>query len=170
MNLEKRLEWCLKKGAEKKRKHRGLRITEPDIKRSKRHLEKAEHNTKLLEKIKEMKDFNDWIFPVAFYSMYHACLAVLTFFGYESRNQECTFIVLEKLINEGKINLSMDDINVIKRIGIDVDKGDMKTLREDFQYGTEVKAEEELVNNAVKSTKDFVSRAKSLLYVLFGEV
>lgn len=170
MNTDKKLDWCLKKGETEKRKHRGLRKVEPSIDQSKKHIQKAEHNIKFLERVRDLKDFNDWIFPIAFYSIYHACLAILAHFGYESRNQECTFTVLEKLIEDGKINLSKDEIEFIRKLGEGTEEDTIKFLREEFQYGTDVEAEEDLVNDAVATTKDFVNKVKGLLYTMFGEV
>jgi len=164
-----KLEWCLEKGKTTKRKHRGLRAVEPDVEESKEHLKKAEHNIDFMEEVKKLGRFNDWVFPAAFYSMYHACLAVLENFGYDSRNQECTFTVLKKLIREGKIGLSSDDIAMIRGIGKSINE-DIKTLREDFQYGTKVNAEEQLVEDICDSAKAFVERVKGLLHVLWGEV
>jgi len=165
-----RFEWCLEKGKAAKRKHRGLRAIEPDTKESKSHLEKAEHNIDFMEEVKKLKRFNDWIFPAAFYSMYHACLAILENFGYESRNQECTFTALKKLIKEGKIGLSLDEIATIRNIEKNIDEEDMKTLREDFQYGTQVKAEKHLVENVCVFARTFVEKVKGLLHALWGEV
>ena len=165
-----KLEWCLQKGNTPKRKHRGLRVIEPDVEESREHLIKAEHNIDFMGEVKKLGRFNDWIFPVAFYSMYHSCLAVLVNFGYESRNQECTFVVLKELIKKGRIGLSTDDIITIKNIGKNIDEEDIKTLREDFQYGTKVKAEEQLVDDVCDSAKSFVEKVKGLLHVLWGEV
>lgn len=169
MSLDKKLEWCLRKGETEKRKHSGLRKIESSIEESKKHIEKAEHNLKFLDRVRDLKEFNDWIFPIAFYSIYHACLAVLVYFGYESRNQECTFTVLEKLIVDGKIGLSNDDVELIRKLGEGVEEETIKFLREEFQYGTGVEAEEDLVNDAFETTKDFVSKVKGLLYTMFGE-
>lgn len=169
--MNRKLKWCLEKGKTGKRKHKGVRIIERDTGGSKAYLKKAEHNLEFVEEVRKLKDFNDWIFPICFYSMYHACLATLSFFGYESRNQECTFLVMEKLIREKKLNLSLDDIDSIRKLGESVgDENDMKSLREEFQYGTKVNAEKELANNAMNKTKEFIEKIKGLLPVLFGEV
>jgi uncharacterized protein (UPF0332 family) len=123
-----------------------------------------------LEKVRDLKEFNDWVFPIAFYAIYHVCLAILVYFGYESRNQECTFTVIEKLIQDGKIALSADEIQLIRKLGEDAEEGGIKLLREEFQYGVELEAEEDLVNDTVETTKDFVNKAKGLLYTMFGEI
>ena len=94
----------------------------------------------------------------------------MLYFGYESRNQKCTFAVMEKLIEEGKINLSREDIELIRKLGQDAEDDTIKVLREEFQYGTKVEAEEDIVNDVVETAKDFVGKAKGFLYTLFGEV
>ena len=167
----KMMDWCLRQGETGKRKHKGLRKMEADVKQSKEHLKKAEHNLEFAQEVKRLGKFDDWIFPVAFYSMYHACLAILVFFGYESRNQECTFTALEYLKTEGKINLSESDISAIRKVRKSAgEESAMKTLREDFQYGCKTRADKELVENVVETASEFVKKVTGLLYVMYGEI
>ena len=169
MSIKRKIEWCLKKGKTEKRKHKGLRIIKPSADESKKYMHKAEHNLKFLKKVMGMEEFNDWIFSAAFYAMYHACLAILSHFGYESMNQECTFTVMEQLISEEKISMDMDDLNSIRTIG-EKAGGDTKSLREEFQYGTKVKAEHELVEITAGKCENFVKKAEGILALLWGEV
>ena len=167
----KMMEWCLKKGEARERKHKGLRKTEPDVEQSKEYLKKAEHNLEFAGEVRKLGRFDDWVFPVAFYAMYHACLAVLSFFGYESRNQECTFTVLEHLASDGGIRLSQEDMNGLRMVRKSAgEESDVKSLREDFQYGSKTKADKELVENTIKTAKDFVEKVRGLLYVKYGEI
>jgi len=66
-------------------------------------LAKAEHNLRVLLYNKK-GGFYDWTINIGFYVMYHCCLAIITKFGYESKNQECTLAVIESLIQEGKLD------------------------------------------------------------------
>lgn len=167
MKTEKMLEWCLKRGEIKKRKHRGLREIEPNLEEVKEHLKKADHNLNFMIKVHEL-DVDDWIFPVAFYSVYHSCLAVLYYFGYESQNQECTFTVVEHLIKQNKIKISLVELNQIRKLG--EPEQDVKSLREEFQYGTKVKANKVLVESTVEFVESFVNKVKGLLLTLIGEI
>ncbi len=166
----KLFEWCLEKGNAETRKHRGIRIIEPSKEKAKEHIEKAMHNLNFMKDVAKLGKYEDWIFPAAFYSMYHACLAFLYYFGYESRNQECTFTLMEKLIAENKINLDAAYIKSLRNIGKSADATDVKDLREQFQYGAKVKAEKEIIGNTVNIAEKFVLSAKGILMSLLGEI
>lgn len=168
--MSKMLEWCLEKGKTQGRKHRGVRIIEPDRKKAKEHIEKAVHNLDFTKEVTNLGKYDDWVFPTAFYAMYHACLAVLYYFGFESRNQECTFAVMEKLIAEKKIGLDEKYISSLKSIGKAVESEGIKDLREEFQYGTKVRAEKEIVKNTVELAESFVLKVKVNLLSLLGEI
>jgi uncharacterized protein (UPF0332 family) len=167
----KKLEWCLEKGKSGGSKHRGLKKKEPDVAESKAYLRKAEHNLEFADAVRRLGRYDDWIFPAAFYAMYHACLAILSFFGYESRNQECTFAALDALRKEGKISISEDEMSALRQAGERTSGvSDIRTLREDFQYGTKTRADRELVDGAIKTAKEFAEKVKGLLYVMYGEI
>lgn len=96
-HLENKLEWCIKKAKNESEKHRGLKEVKPNMEKSERHINKASHNLKaMLYLIKG--GFPDWAINASFYVRYHCLLAILVKHGYESRNQECTFIAVEHLI------------------------------------------------------------------------
>lgn len=162
--------WCLEKGKTETRKHRGIRIIESDREKSKEHIEKALHNLNFMKDVAKLGRYEDWIFPSAFYAMYHACIAALYYFGYESRNQECTFVLMEKLISEKKIDLDMDYINSLRNIGKSVEKTDMRDLREEFQYGTKVSAEQEIIDKTLDIAEKFVLKVKGILMSMMGEL
>jgi len=166
----KKIEWCLEKGNAGGKKHRGLRKVDPDISLSKGYLKKAEHNMAFTAEVRKLGEYDDWVFPAAFYAMYHACLAILALFGFESRNQECTFAALGAMIDEGKISLTSEDMRALRQAGERSDEPDIRMLREDFQYGTKTKADKELVENAIETSKKFVEKVKGMLYVMYGEL
>ncbi len=162
--MSKLLEWCLEKGVVGKgRKHRGLRMIEPDR-------EKAIHNADFMKAVVKLENYDDWVFPAAFYAMYHACLAILYYFGFESRNQKCTFAVMEKLISEKKIGLDTGYIAALRSIGKAMEPSGIKDLREEFQYGTKVKAEAEIIRSTVDLAESFVLKVKVNLMSLLGEI
>jgi len=169
MKIEKQMAWCLKKG-EGGSKHKGLRVTEPSAGKAREHIKKAEHNAEFAKAVFGLGRFHDWVFPASFYAAYHACLAALAYFGYESRNQECTFTAMEHLIREEKLNLPLDDIGRIRSAGAETEAQDIKGLREEFQYGLQTEVEEKMASRALDSASAFVLRVKGILYAMMGEV
>ena len=117
----RKVKWCLKKAdreveeckkSGKRPKHRGLLRVKPDISEAKEHIEKAEHNLKASEYLKE--EFSDVSTSTIFYSMYHCFLAIAAKFGYESGNQTCTIVLMEYLNEENKIEINSKFIDTSK--------------------------------------------------------
>lgn len=159
-NVNKIFDWCLKQG-QKGKEHRGIKKIKPDDEEAKKHINKAVHNLKALAyNIKG--DFSDWAVSAAFYAMYHALLAILFKIGYESRNQKCTISVIEHLVKENKLDFDLKYISMIKRTSALMPK-DAKTLREEFQYGTETKVNPEILDLLNKNTIEFVETVQILL-------
>jgi uncharacterized protein (UPF0332 family) len=99
-HIDNHLEWCLK---DPKR----LLKVNPDIELAQKHLKKSEYNYGVLQKLEKIKIY-DWALNVGFYSIYHCFLAILSKYGYASKNQSCTITVLLKLIEEKKLNFDKD--------------------------------------------------------------
>ena len=139
--VSNKIRWCLNK-AEKELKekglHRGLVKTEEDKDFAEKHVIKAEHNLNAALYF-EKGGFSDWSASAFFYCIYHCFLAILKKFGYESRNQECTIAVIEMLKGEGKIDLDDKFIDVLKIEKAEDAHENVIKMREDFQYGIEVK-------------------------------
>lgn len=154
--VEEVFEWCLEQG--RKKDHKGLRKVKPDKNEMKKHVQKALHNLKAVDhNIKG--GFRDWAVSAAFYAMYHSLLAVLSRLGYESRNQECTIAAVEYLIKKGKVKLDQQYIEMIRRTSEMLPK-DAKMLREEYQYGTEVEVDDEILNRLKANAKEFVEKVR----------
>lgn len=149
-----KLDWCLAKETR-------LRKILPDIMKSKDHILKAKHNL-LASDYNAKGGFQDWAVSQAYYAMYHALLAVLYKFGYESKNHECTITTIEYLIKTNKIKLDAKYIAFI-RTTEQMKTQDAKSLREEFQYGTKIKANIEILNNLIKQAKEIVEKIELLL-------
>lgn len=133
-----------------------LKKISPNNQKAKEHIEKAKHN--LLAADYNVKGgFNDWVVSQCYYAMYHGLLAILYNFGYESRNHECTIIVVESLIEMKKINLDDEDVAFI-RTTEQMKTKDAKSLREEFQYGTKTDVNKEILNNLLKKAKEIVEK------------
>ena len=97
---------------------------------------------------------------MGFYVMYHCCLAIITKFGYESRNQECTLALIEKLIEENKIVSDFKRyIDTIKP-GTENEEGVIMAMREKYQYTPvveiDIKKIEELLGLCPDMVKDTI--------------
>lgn len=97
---DEHLKWCLKDP-------RRLIKTKPDLGLAQKHLKKSEYNYKVVQTLEKLKIY-DWALNVSFYAVYHCFLAILSKYGYESRNQACTITVLLTLINEKKLDIDKD--------------------------------------------------------------
>ena len=160
-NTESKFHWCLEKGKIGGRKHHGLRKIKPNSEEANNHIRKALHNLGAVEhNIKG--GFADWAVSAAFYAMYHSLLAILYKLGYDSRNQECTINAIEYFIKTDKIKLDPKYIAMIRRTD-ELMGSDAKALREEFQYGTEIEVEDEILRNTQSNAKEFVEAARIIL-------
>src|SRR3989338_273070 len=101
MPASEKIKKCLKEG-ERGKRHQGLRKTRPSSGVAQEHVAKAIHNLEAMTAFHDLK-YSDWSASAAFYSLYHCILALLAQRGYESRNQSCTFAMIEGLISNGSI-------------------------------------------------------------------
>jgi len=159
VHIENKLEWCLRKAKKEGEKHRGLKEVKPDMEKSNKHIAKADHNLKaMLYLIKG--DFADWAISASFYARYHCLLALLAKFGYESRNQECTFAVVEHLIKEKKIDIDVKLLSKIASFEDGLEKEDLVKLREEFQYDVGTVYEHEKIKSLINDTAEFIRIVK----------
>ncbi len=151
---KKKLDWCLARETR-------MKVIQPNNKLSEEHINKAKHNLRAADyNIKG--GFSDWGVSQSYYAMYHSLLSILFKIGYESKNHECTINAVEFLIEQGKINLDMKDIAFIRTTEQMTSK-DAKSLREEFQYGTETKVNEKLLNELLENAKRIVEKIEIVL-------
>lgn len=98
--IEQHFRWCLND-------ENRLRKVKPNKKLAEDHLRKSEYNAEVMRELEKLKR-NDWALNVGFYSIYHCFLAILSKYGYESRNQSCSITAILTLIEEKKIDLDKD--------------------------------------------------------------
>ena len=165
--IDNQLSWCLKK-AEKELKaggrHRGLVKIISSQELAKEHIKKAEHNLKAISDFKKY-NYSDWSASAAFYSIYHCLLAILVKFGYESRNQECTFALIYQLIESKQINLDKNLIEKIHSLNHE-EKHESPTIiefREQGQYGVKLSLEDETFNNLLSISKSILEKTKEII-------
>ena len=165
-HAENKVKWCLKK-AEKElqqsEKHRRLIKTNPNLETSSEHLEKADHYLKATEYLKK-GNYSDISTSTIFYSIYHSLLAIAAKFGYESRNQECTFALIYSLIEQSKISMKKELLDKIT--SLETEKENDKTtieIREQYQYGTELSLKEKPYERLFKLAQETLSNKKVII-------
>ena len=159
-----KLKWCINKAKDEGEKHRGIMLIKPDSAQADKHIAKAKHNLKTMLLLMKGNSL-DWAINASFYTMYHCCLAILAKFGYESRNQECTFAAIEALIFDKKIDLPIEKL---RRISVPdradtVDSTEVIELREDAQYGTGTAFDMNQVETLRAETVEFLAMAQKIL-------
>lgn len=133
----------------------------PDEKLAYEHIGKAEHNLKAL--IHNKKDFSDWSINMGFYTMYHCCLAIISKFGYHSKNQQCTLSVIELLIEENKIDESFAQYVEKIRAHPDKKENQIISMREDTQYTPILKVDEKKIQEILELCQDMVNESKGII-------
>lgn len=162
--LDKKIKWCLDKAQRElklQQKHRGLVKITPNIDEAKKHLAKAEHNFRAVLNFENT--FPDWSVSAAFYTIYHCFLAIITKFGYESRNQECTVALMKQLWEEGSVKMDKDLIEALNFEEIDLESN-VINLRENFQYGTDTKVQDKKLEKLKELCRRAIEQAKKEVY------
>lgn len=158
----KKLKDCFKEGGKDIARHKGLRKVNDN--RIMAHLKKAEHNFKAITAFAEM-GFSDWSASAAFYCLYHCLLALVNKFGYESKNQNCTFIFIESLIDEGKITkINKKEIKEIFDESVIDDlehSSKIMDIRETMQYTTRTNMEKDSLEHLRKRTKELFDKLRN---------
>ena len=155
MSIHKqKLDWCRARETRMKKIKPNDKLSEEHINKAKHNLHAADYNIK--------GGFSDWGVSQAYYSMYHALLGILFKLGYESKNHECTINAVEYLIEQGKINLELKDITFVRTTEQMTSK-DAKSLREEFQYGTETIVNEKLLKELLENAKRLVEKIEIAL-------
>lgn len=144
--IDKHMTWCLK---DPKR----LIKTAPDEELARKHLEKSKHNYQVLLLLEQSK-YYDWALNAGFYSIYHCFLAIISKFGYESRNQSCTVTAILTLINEKKIELDKDLVLQFDTLDTESElaSSTIRLSREQSTYGVETSINQNQLENIKKLT------------------
>ena len=123
--------WCLKD-------ERRLIKKKPDLDLAQKHLKKSEHNLHILQTLEKLKIY-DWALNIGFYALYHCFLAIITKYGYESRNQSCTITLLLDLIAKKKLNIEKDLVLQFDTLEVEKDMTSptIRMEREISTYGVE---------------------------------
>lgn len=162
MSIKNRLDACLKEG-ERGERHKGLRRIKPSSEKVKGHLNKALHNFKAITSFQKA-GFSDWSASASFYCLYHCLLAIIAKHGYESRNQSCTFALIEDMIEKKIISMTKDDIKEIfdRDITDDLEHSDkILDIRENMQYSMKTALENEEFIELKERTKKLLAKLRN---------
>ena len=155
MQLKNKLDGCFKEGERGGERHRGLKKIGLNESLIEKHLKKAGHNLNAITEFRNI-GYSDWSASAAFYALYHFLLALLIKFGYQSRNQTCTFAFIEDLIIKGKISLKLEELKEIFDRDITENLAHSEKildLRENMQYSFKTSMEEEEFKKLLERTK-----------------
>ncbi|MBI4152351.1 HEPN domain-containing protein [Candidatus Woesearchaeota archaeon] len=162
------MDWCLnkaKKELQTGKQHRGLVRVDIDLQKAREHLAKAEHNLKVTIYL-QRGGYTDWCPSSLFYVIYHCFLAILAKFGYETRNQECTFALIASLIEDNKITISQEDLEKVSTFNITETQESPETavsIRENYQYGTKLSLENKEYQELLQLAKRILDKTKETL-------
>lgn len=166
-HAKNKVKWCLNKAGKEIAaggKHRGLVKTDPNLQKAKEHINKAEHNLKATFYLQK-GGYTDWCSSTLFYTIYHSFLSILAKFGYESRNQECTFALIESLIEDNVIDIQKSEMGKISLFDVE-EKHQSATavqIREEFQYGTKLSLEDTSLEELLNLAKTILDKAKIII-------
>ena len=164
---ENKINWCLEKARKEMEEngiHKGLIKIKPERRLIEDHIKKAEHNLKAMSDFKRI-GYSDWSASAAFYSIYHCLLAIITKFGYESRNQECTFSLIYDLIEKNQLNLDkkvLEEVHSLK-IGEKFEFPTIVEIREIEQYGVKLSLDDQIFDRLLRIAKEVLDKAKEIL-------
>jgi len=153
MNIDK-IKNCLKEG-ERGERHKGLRKRVASIGIAGEHMKKARHNFDAINDFYKI-GYSDWSASAAFYSLYHLLLAILAKRGFESRNQSCTFALIEDMIDSGDLDITKEELKEIfdKDVTENLEHSNkILDFRETMQYSYKTfleKGEFEILNQRTK--------------------
>lgn len=165
--VNSKIDWCLKKALKELKesgKHRGLIKVKSDVELARAHVSKAEHNLKAITDFKSI-GYSDWSASAAFYSIYQCFMAIITKYGYESRNQDCTFALIHQLIDDGKVDLNKIDIDSVSELKPEDKQAEPSIIdvRETYQYGVSLSIKDDLWRKLLDTAKRILDKTKELI-------
>lgn len=129
------------------------------------HIEKADHNLKFVKSTLELKEFNDWAIVSAYYSIYHASLALCALKGYSTKNHLATLLILIKEFYQK--GLTKEEIETVGDTSIEKEEVlnyvEAKLKRTKASYSTEKAFDENEVEILRQKAISFVNKIKEII-------
>jgi uncharacterized protein (UPF0332 family) len=159
VQLSEKIRKCLKEG-QKGERHKGLRKAKG--RDSDGHVKKAIHNYDAMKFFHD-NGYSDWSASAAFYTLYHLLLGLLAAKGYESRNQSCTFAMVESMIEKKEISLTKEELKEIYDGDVTEElahSDKILDIRERMQYSIQTSLEEEEYQALRQRTQQLLSKLR----------
>lgn len=129
------------------------------------HINKADHNLKFVRSTLELKEFNDWAIVSAYYSIYHASLALCALKGYSTKDHLATLLILIKDFYQKELN--KEEIEMVSKSGIEKEEVlyyiEAKAERKKASYSTKILFDEKEAEILQKKAINFVNKVKQII-------
>jgi len=129
------------------------------------HLDKADHNLKFVKSTLELKEFNDWAIVSAYYSIYHASLALCALKGYSTKDHLATLLILIKELYQKELN--KEEIEIVGNTTIEKEEVlyyiEAKTKRTKASYSTQKAFGKNEAENLRIKAINFVNKVKEII-------
>lgn len=129
------------------------------------HINKADHNLKFVRSTLELKEFNDWAIVSAYYSIYHASLALCSLKGYSTKDHLATLLILIKDFYQKELN--KEEIEMISKSSIEKEEVlyyiEAKAERKKASYSTKILFDKEDAETLQKKAISFVNKVKQII-------
>ena len=129
------------------------------------HLNKADHNLKFVTSTLELKEFNDWAIVSAYYSIYHASLALCALKGYSTKDHLATLLILIKEFYQTK--LDKEEIEMVSKTTIEKEEVlyyiQSKSQRTKASYSTNTLFDKKEAEDIQKQAQRFVNKVKEII-------
>ena len=129
------------------------------------HIEKAEHNLKFVKSTLELKEFDDWAIVSAYYSIYHASLALCALKGYSTKNHLATLLILISEFYQKE--LTKEEIETVGDASIEKEEVlnyiEAKLKRTKASYSTKKAFDKNEAEVLRQKAINFVNKAKDII-------
>lgn len=129
------------------------------------HIDKADHNLKFVKSTLELKEFNDWAVVSAYYSIYHASLALCALKGYSTKNHLATLLILIKEFYQK--DLEKEEIEIVGNTSIEKEEVlyyiEAKSKRTKASYSTQKIFDKYEVENLRIKAITFNNKVKEII-------
>lgn len=129
------------------------------------HMDKADHNLKFVKSTLELKEFNDWAIVSAYYSIYHASLALCALKGYSTKDHLATLLILIKDFYQKELN--KEEIEMVSKTTIEKEEVlyyiEAKIQRSKASYSTKTIFDEKEAEALQKKAISFANKVKEII-------
>jgi len=129
------------------------------------HLDKANHNLKFVKSTLDLKEFNDWAIISAYYSIYHASLALCALKGYSTKDHLATLLILIKEFYQKELN--KEEIEIVGNTTIEKEEVlyyiEAKAKRTKASYSTQKAFDKNEAENLRIKAINFVNKVKEII-------